>query len=196
MVRGDVGAVKAATDAGAAAARRVGELVAVHVIPQPARGGREDPAAAAEAARREPADGQLRTDLHSIQEARTLAAEGAGGPARSWPASPRSRSTASWTRWRRPRGPRPSAWPGWPTRRRASATSRTRPRKNLFAAVDVHAYIRPLRTVGVLREDPAHRRRRDRRAHGRGGRGHPLHEPHLDRDLQGPRRRSRRATRW
>ena len=32
-VRGDVGAVKAATDAGAAAARRVGELVAVHVIP-------------------------------------------------------------------------------------------------------------------------------------------------------------------
>ncbi len=35
MVRGDVGAVKAATDAGAAAARRVGELVAVHVIPQP-----------------------------------------------------------------------------------------------------------------------------------------------------------------
>ena len=34
-VRGDVGAVKAATDAGAAAARRVGELVGVHVIPQP-----------------------------------------------------------------------------------------------------------------------------------------------------------------
>jgi ethanolamine utilization protein EutM len=34
MVRGDVGAVKAATDAGAAAARRVGELVAVHVIPR------------------------------------------------------------------------------------------------------------------------------------------------------------------
>ena len=35
MVRGDVGAVKAATDTGAAAARRVGELVAVHVIPRP-----------------------------------------------------------------------------------------------------------------------------------------------------------------
>ena len=33
--RGDVGAVKAATDAGAAAARRVGELIAVHVIPRP-----------------------------------------------------------------------------------------------------------------------------------------------------------------
>ncbi|MFO0982558.1 MAG: BMC domain-containing protein [Planctomycetota bacterium] len=35
MVRGEVGAVKAATDAGAVAARRVGELVSVHVIPRP-----------------------------------------------------------------------------------------------------------------------------------------------------------------
>jgi len=35
MVRGDVGAVKAATDSGAAAAKRVGELVSVHVIPRP-----------------------------------------------------------------------------------------------------------------------------------------------------------------
>jgi len=36
LIRGDVGSVKAATDAGATAARRVGELVAVHVIPRPA----------------------------------------------------------------------------------------------------------------------------------------------------------------
>lgn len=35
IVRGDVAAVKSATDAGAAAARRVGELVSVHVIPRP-----------------------------------------------------------------------------------------------------------------------------------------------------------------
>ena len=35
MVRGDVGAVKAATEAGAAAAGRLGEVVAVHVIPRP-----------------------------------------------------------------------------------------------------------------------------------------------------------------
>jgi ethanolamine utilization protein EutM len=35
MVRGEVGAVKAATEAGAAASRRVGELVSVHVIPRP-----------------------------------------------------------------------------------------------------------------------------------------------------------------
>ncbi|HEX9637619.1 MAG TPA: ethanolamine utilization microcompartment protein EutM [Acidobacteriota bacterium] len=41
LVRGDVAAVKAATDAGAAAARRVGELVSVHVIPRP-HGSLED----------------------------------------------------------------------------------------------------------------------------------------------------------
>lgn len=35
MVRGDVGAVKAATDAGAASARLVGEVVSIHVIPRP-----------------------------------------------------------------------------------------------------------------------------------------------------------------
>lgn len=35
MVRGDVGAIKAATDAGAAAASKVGEVVSVHVIPRP-----------------------------------------------------------------------------------------------------------------------------------------------------------------
>ena len=35
MIRGDVGAVKAATDAGAAAAANVGELISVHVIPRP-----------------------------------------------------------------------------------------------------------------------------------------------------------------
>lgn len=35
MVRGDVGAVKAATDAGTAAARNVGEVVSTHVIPRP-----------------------------------------------------------------------------------------------------------------------------------------------------------------
>lgn len=39
MVRGDVGAVKAATDAGAAAAEKVGELISVHVIPPSAHGG-------------------------------------------------------------------------------------------------------------------------------------------------------------
>ena len=41
IVRGDVAAVKSATDAGAASARRVGELVSVHVIPRP-HGSLED----------------------------------------------------------------------------------------------------------------------------------------------------------
>ncbi|MBI5154385.1 BMC domain-containing protein [Candidatus Poribacteria bacterium] len=36
MIRGDVGAVRASVDAGAEAARRVGELISVHVIPRPA----------------------------------------------------------------------------------------------------------------------------------------------------------------
>ena len=35
LCRGDVAAVKAATDAGASAARKIGELIAVHVIPRP-----------------------------------------------------------------------------------------------------------------------------------------------------------------
>ncbi|MEA5014952.1 MAG: BMC domain-containing protein [Candidatus Limiplasma sp.] len=35
MVRGDVGAVKAAVEAGGTAAKRVGELISVHVIPRP-----------------------------------------------------------------------------------------------------------------------------------------------------------------
>lgn len=35
MVRGDVGAVKAATDAGAAAAAKIGEVISIHVIPRP-----------------------------------------------------------------------------------------------------------------------------------------------------------------
>ena len=35
IVKGDVGAVKAAVDAGAASAKRVGELISVHVIPRP-----------------------------------------------------------------------------------------------------------------------------------------------------------------
>ena len=44
LVRGDVAAVRAATDAGAAAARRVGELIAVHVIPRPHQNLEDDSA--------------------------------------------------------------------------------------------------------------------------------------------------------
>ena len=75
----------------------------------------------------------------------------ARGAARSWPASPRSRSTGSWTPW-------PAAARGEAERLARLAHEETgfgnvkdKTLKNLFAAVDVHAYIRPLRTVG----DPA-----------------------------------------
>ncbi len=191
MVRGDVGAVKAATDAGAAAARRVGELVSVHVIPRPAPGSREDPPALLRARRRadppdvlngDTPDADLRLDPGSAQRSRRARRR----PRRRSPASRRSRWTGSWTPWPRPRGRRRSAWPASPTRRRASATSRTRPARTCSAAVDVHAYIRPLRTVGILREDTGPARGGDRRADGRRGRRHPFHQPDLDRDLQGP----------
>src|SRR4030095_11822718 len=78
MVRGDVGAVKAATDAGAAGARRVGEAGSVRespahraprLPPPPAPGCRKGPKA-------EPLRMALRdADLLSVQEARTLAAK-------------------------------------------------------------------------------------------------------------------------
>ena len=61
IVRGDVAAVKAATDAGAAAARRVGELVSVHVIPRPhaePRGRAADRQGQRAAPRRSPASQQ------------------------------------------------------------------------------------------------------------------------------------------
>src|SRR6267143_4821034 len=70
LVRGDVGSVKAATEAGSIAARRVGELISVHVIPRPYdetekllrhwSGGAN------------PATAHLDRDLESIQEARNL----------------------------------------------------------------------------------------------------------------------------
>ena len=74
FVRGDVGAVKAATDAGAAAARRVGELISVHVIPRPH----------AEVERVLPVDGRtgLSPDERSLQGG-SRAQLGQGEPGRS-----------------------------------------------------------------------------------------------------------------
>ena len=71
FVRGDVGAVKAATDAGAAAARRVGELISVHVIPRPH----------AEVERVLPVNG--RTGLSPDERALQGGARGPVGPGRS-----------------------------------------------------------------------------------------------------------------
>ena len=75
LVRGDVGAVKAATDAGAAAARRVGELISVHVIPRPhAEVERILPEVVAPLMAVQERASPSNKDLESIAQARSLAA--------------------------------------------------------------------------------------------------------------------------
>ena len=75
IVRGDVAAVKAATDAGAAAARRVGELVSVHVIPRP-HANLEDVLPIGKAAKAKALQGRgrrssrLALDLHAPRQSR------------------------------------------------------------------------------------------------------------------------------
>src|SRR5215831_6999311 len=103
LVRGDVGAVKAATDAGAAAARR------------------------ARAAQ------QVLAGFSQEQVDRIV--DALAGAARA-EAEPLARLAHEETGF-------------------GNVPDKTR--KNLFSAVDVHAYIRPLRTVGILKEDPATR---------------------------------------
>jgi ethanolamine utilization protein EutM len=84
FVRGDVGAVKAATDAGAAAARRVGELISVHVIPRPH----------AEVERVLPVNGAtgLSPDESSLQGGSARGQLGQGDPGRSLGAGQREGS--------------------------------------------------------------------------------------------------------
>ena len=101
LVRGDVGAVKAATDAGSAAARRVGELVSVHVIPRPHSRSRKNPSQAiADGGRERRTSEPTRTSRPSPRPARLRAP-----PARRRRSSrncPRSRLTPLSRRWPRP----------------------------------------------------------------------------------------------
>ena len=106
MVRGDVGAVKAATDAGAAAARRVGELISVHVIPRPhAEVEKMLPKVGRQGVRSGPsvthgaATAQTDRDLASIARGARARAPRAKPPRLRSPSSPRNRSTPSSTRW-------------------------------------------------------------------------------------------------
>ncbi len=196
LVRGDVGAVKAATDAGAAAARRVGELVSVHVIPRPARRSRAHPAqgegrqgVSRHRLVRVPhgADhgpDRSRSRLRSPKRARSRAARKAGR-APSSPSSPRSRSTPSSTRWPRPPRRRPRRSRGWPSRKPASASSPTRSRRTSSPSEKVYEFIRPMKTVGVVRRDRGPEGHRDRRAVRRGRR----------RSCRRPTRRRRPSTR-
>ena len=153
MVRGDVGAVKAATDAGAAAARRVGELVSVHVIPRPhAEVERILPKGAS--------NGSL-ADARHVQLPQPIATS---------PRSPkRARSRAAPSR-------RGSSSPNFSQEQidaivdamAAAATAQAeafarlaveetgfgvvadKVQKNLFASQKVYDFIRPMKTVGVI----------------------------------------------
>ena len=131
MVRGDVGAVKAATDAGAAAARRVGELVSVHVIPRPHAEVERHASRRARSPRwpsRLPPRRRDR-DLASIAEARALARRAKAGVARARRAQP-----GTHRRHRRrvpPRPPRrrPKPSRASPSTKPATASSKTRSRR-------------------------------------------------------------------
>ena len=137
MVRGDVGAVKAATDAGAAAARRVGELVSVHVIPRPhaevekilpkteGREGVVTPPSVTHGSAHGP--DRSRPRPRSAKRARSRGAP--RRPRRRSRNSPRNRSTRSSTPWRRPSRRRPKRSRGSRTRRPATASSPTRSRR-------------------------------------------------------------------
>ena len=193
LVRGDVGAVKAATDAGAAAARRVGELVSVHVIPRPhaevetdspealtARGDMASPQPSAAA------DAPTATSLPSPRRAPWRAAH--ARRSRCSPNSRRSTSTPSSMRW----PPR--------SRRTAEALARLaveetgygvvadKIQKNLFAAEQVYDFIRPMKTVGVRQRHRRQEDRRDCRAVRRRGGDRAVDQSDVHRDLQDPDR--------
>ena len=141
MVRGDVGAVKAATDAGAAAARRVGELVSVHVIPRPhAEVERILPKAEhlADLSRslieltvdgRRPLPVQTDRDLASIAEARALARRAKQAAARARRIQPGTDRRHRRRDGRRRRRRRPRRSPASPSRKPATASSQTRSRR-------------------------------------------------------------------
>ena len=162
MVRGDVGAVKAATDAGAAAARRVGELVSVHVIPRPhAEVEKILPKGTVHVdwsvlvslcrASRWPTPPQpkpIATSPPSPRRAPSPAGRSRRGS--SWPSSTRSASTPSSTPWPPPPPPRPRRSPGSPSRKPATASSPTRSRRTCSPSQKVYDFIRPMKTVGVI----------------------------------------------
>ena len=145
LVRGDVGAVKAATDAGAAAARRVGELVSVHVIPRPhaevekilpetegsSRSAKPEPHSAAHLIERPAPKRRLQTDrdLASIHEARTLARRAKAGAARARRVLPGTDRRHRRRDGRRGDAAGGGASRGSPSKRPATASSPTRSRR-------------------------------------------------------------------
>ena len=198
MVRGDVGAVKAATDAGAAAARRVGELVSVHVIPRPH----------AEVEKILP-EGQGRRRRRSAPSVATT--HGAAHGTRPIAISPRSHEARTLVRRAKEAAPALAELSqeqidaivdamAAAVTPQAEALARLayeetgygvvadKVQKNLFASEKIYKFIRPMKTVGV---DPAPRGpqgHRDRRAVRRRRGDRPVDQPDVDGDLQDPDR--------
>ncbi len=195
MVRGDVGAVKAATDAGAAAARRVGELRVGPRHPAAAHRSRTDPAQGkgrqgvvdalrprvTHGADHGPDRSRPRLDRRS---ARARAPRQAG---RGWssPSSPRNRSTPSSTRWPPPPRRRPRRSPGSRVEETGYGVVADKIQKNLFASEKVYRFIRPMKTVGVVAA--ASRTARSSRS--------PSRSASSPRSCRRPTRRRRRSTR-
>ena len=195
LVRGDVGAVKAATDAGAAAARRVGELVSVHVIPRPHAEvekilpkveGRQGRTVIGLSVTHGAAHGpdRSRPGLDSRSARRSRAARRRPRP-RS-PNSPRNRSTRIVDAMAAAATPQAEAFARLAHEETGYGVVADKVQKNLFASEKVYRFIRPMKTVGVIRPPRGPQGHRDRRAVRR-RRGHrAVHEPDLHRDLQDP----------
>ena len=196
LVRGDVGAVKAATDAGAAAARRVGELVSVHVIPRPhAEVERVLPKAPVRTTRRRPSvslghawrSPRLKATATSPRFTRRAPSCGAPRPPRSRsPNSPRNRSTRSSTRWRQAATPQAEALARLAHEETGYGVVADKVQKNLFASregLPLHPADEDGRRHPPPRGSQGHR---DRRAVRRRRGDRAVDEPDLHGDLQDP----------
>ena len=195
MVRGDVGAVKAATDAGAAAARRVGELVSVHVIPRPHA---EVERILPKLERREGANPSVGHAWLS-RLPRPIAISPRSAKRARWPGAPSEAAPALAELSQEQIDAIVDAMAAAVTPQ-AEALARLaheetgygivadKVQKNLFASQKVYNFIRPMKTVGVIAAARRPEGHRDRRAVRRGRRHRPVDQSDVDRDLQDPDR--------
>ena len=198
LVRGDVGAVKAATDAGAAAARRVGELVSVHVIPRPhaevermlPKGAAPLSSSAVDAAARSAtsaAPAPTHADLTSMREARDLVAAAHEAQRRLAGLRPGAHRPYLRGDGRRRNGRRPSGSDCSRTKRPATGSRPTRPSRTASPRARASTpSSRGSRRSGSSGGDRDERSLRGRVAARCGRRDHPLDQPDLDGDLQVP----------
>ena len=188
LVRGDVGAVKAATDAGAAAARRVGELD-LGARDSPARtpksngSCRKAPSAMARRRRQSMAPDGPRSRLHRRGARRSRDARRQAAP--DLAEFSRNRSTRSSTPWPPRVTPQAEALARLAVEETGYGVVADKVQKNLFASEKVYEFIRPMKTVGVIAPARGPQGHRDRRAVRR----------RRARSCRRPTRRPRRSTR-